>query len=103
MESSGAKCGGKVLKTASYVYDIFPTQRNDVPAHNLFHNAESKWYPFLIEYGRIGMVKSWKKGKKLEEQGKTMIMVGYALHHKPGSYRMYNPETGKIIICDNIS
>ena len=31
-----------------------------------------------------------------------MIMVGHALQHKQGSYRIYNLRTKKIFICDNV-
>ena len=89
-----SKVWGEAVMTASFLCDIFPTQRSSIPTYNLFNKEESKWYPFLIEYGRIGMVTSQKKGKKLEAQGKAMIMVRYALQHKPGSY---------IVVCDNVS
>ena len=98
-----SKVWGEAVATAAFLGDIFPTQRSSIPAYNLFNKEDSKWYPFFIEYGRVGMVTSQKKGKKLESQGKPMIMVGYALQHKPGSYRMYNPDTGKVVVCDNIS
>ena len=92
----------EAFKTAAFLGDIFPTARNNQSAYGLFFGKKCPWYEHLIEYGRIGMITTRQKGKKLEPQGEPMIMVGYALTHKPGSYRMYNPRTKRIIVCDNI-
>jgi hypothetical protein len=45
------------------------------------------------------MVMSRIQKRKMEAPGiPVMIMVGYALNHKAGSYRMYNAATKKILI-----
>ena len=93
----------EAMTTASFLGDIFPTARSNVCAYELFHEKRNAWYEYLIEFGRIGIVTNKNKNKKLEPPGKSMIMVGYALQHKPGTYRMYNPETRRIVVCDNIS
>ena len=57
----------------------------------------------MVEFGRIGIVLNKKKGPKFQTKGIPMIMVGYSLTHKVGSYRMYDSCTDKVVICDNVS
>ena len=102
-EQTRKKLWAEAMNTASFLGDIFPTSRSKTPAYELFHGSPCTWYESLIEYGRIGMIATKKKGKKLETQGQALIMVGYALNHKVGSYRMYNPTTNKIAISDSIA
>ena len=93
----------EAVNTASFLCDIFPTARSQTPAYELFYEERCKWYNHLVEFGRVGIVASKKKGIKLQPKGEPMIMLGYSLTHKVGSYRMYNPRSRKVVIYDNVA
>lgn len=93
----------EAMQTASFLHDIFPNSGRKQSSYEIFFGKPCEWFPYLIEYGRIGVTATKKKKKKLEPPGTPMIMVGYALQHKPGSYRMYNPKTRKVVVCDNVT
>ena len=57
-----------------------------------------------MEFGRIGYVtRRDKMIGKLEQRGHKMIMVGYAESHASGVYRMYNPETKRVILTRDVT
>jgi hypothetical protein len=59
---------------------------------------KSDIYKSLIDFGRVGYVanRSTMKGK-FKEKATKMVFVGYAENHARDVYRMYNPETKRII------
>jgi hypothetical protein len=78
--------------------NITATTKSGQPAYDLMHNESSKLYPYLKEFGRIGIVTIRQKFKtKWKERGIKMIMVGYATDSSADTYRMFNPKTKKII------
>ena len=93
----------EAVYTAAFLHDIFPTERNKNSAQKIFYGKECKWYDHLVEFGRIGIVRNKKKGPEFQQKVIPMIMVGYSLTHKVGSYRMCNSHTNKVVICDNVS
>ena len=37
----------------------------------------------------------------MAEKGYPALMVGYAINHRPGVYKVYNPKTNRIVLtCD---
>jgi hypothetical protein len=97
------KVWAEAVSMSPFLGDLFPNARSSVPADELFWDKKSEWYPYLIKFGRIGMVMSRIQKRKMEGPGiPVMIMVGYALNHKAGSYRMYNAATKKILIWNTI-
>ena len=38
----------------------------------------------------------------MKEKGYAAMMVGYALNHGPGTYRLYNPKTKRIIMSRDV-
>ena len=43
-----------------------------------------------------------KKVNKMQEKGKTMVMVGYAKESPAGIYRMWNHVTNRIVSTDSV-
>ena len=48
------------------------------------------------------MVKKKGKQAKMTDKGFPAMMVGYALHHGVGTYRLYNPKTKRIIMSRDV-
>ena len=52
----------------------------------------------LIEFGRVGVMHNHTKLRsKLKPRGIVVTMVGYALNHGSGTYRVYNLKTNRIV------
>jgi type IV secretory pathway TrbF-like protein len=67
-------------------------------AHEIYTGQQSKLYPYLIEFGRIGIVSICQKFKsKWKEKGIKIIRVGCAKDNSADTYRMPNTNTKKII------
>ena len=64
---------------------------------------DPKFAKHLRTWGEAGTVKTRKvTTSKLEDRGTTCMLVGYALNHDAGVYRMFNPETDRVIISRDI-
>ena len=59
-------------------------------------------YGRLIEFGRIGYVKSLGKSKNWEPKAMKCAMVGYALDHTEDTYRLYNLETKRVVLSRDV-
>ena len=59
----------------------------------------------LIQFGRVGVAND--KGKKIkakmDKRGQVVMMVGYAMNHGSGTYRVFNPKTNRIIFSRDIT
>lgn len=65
-------------------------------------NIQRKEEP-TIKFGDIGVVTMKNKiQNKLKDRGTTMMFVGFAKDHSTGVFRLYNFETGKVIILRNV-
>ena len=58
---------------------------------------------YLIQFGRIGVVKKPGKQAKMQDKGYPAVMVGYTLNHGAGTYRLYNPKTKRIIMSRDVT
>jgi hypothetical protein len=103
-EEAKEKLWPKAMSTAILMGDLGPTQRNKIPAEELFTGKPSKLKPKdMVQWGRIGMVSNKDKIKaKMPAKGTPMMFVGYALDHPSGTYEMYNPATKRIITTDSV-
>ena len=62
-----------------------------------------KWMPRLVEFGRVGVMNKKRKiHGKMQERGEVVMMVGYALNHGSGTYRVYNPKTNRIVLSRDV-
>ena len=93
------------MATANYYEDLVIKSGRDKPALAVWTQTDvSKWVKKLVEYGRIGVAhKKRKFSRKTSEKGFTVMMVGFAMNHGPGCYRVYNPKTNRIIFTRDIS
>jgi hypothetical protein len=83
---------------ANTMENITATTKSAISADELATGEQSKLFPYLREFGRIGIVTIRQKFKsKWKEKGIKMIMVGYAADSSADTYRMYNPKTKHII------
>ena len=58
---------------------------------------------YLRRFGEIGIIANRKKLKaKSEDRGTKCYFVGYADDHTPDTYRMFNPNTGKIVLSRDV-
>ena len=68
----------------------------------IFYGKCPEIYDNLVEFGRIGWVKIPGKILKLEAKATKCIMIGYSDNHAGDTYRMYQPDTKKLINTRNI-
>ena len=90
--------------TAEILSNIACSYRQPQSPNVVFDGKPAKLTPkHLVEWGRIGYVTIRTKiQKKWRDRAVKMIMVGYALDHTPDTYRMYNPETNKVILTRDV-
>jgi Reverse transcriptase (RNA-dependent DNA polymerase)/Zinc knuckle len=88
----------EATKTAAVLGNNLPNTRNHVPPDELFYGTKSDIYKSAIEFGRVGYVtnRATMKGK-FKEKSSKMVFVGYAENHARDVYRMYNPDTKRIV------
>ena len=68
------------------------------------HKPVKKWMSKLIEFGRVGVMNKKRKiHGKMQERGEVVMMVGYALNHGSGTYRVYNPKTNRIVLSKDVT
>ena len=95
------------IKTASFLYEEGPKHGSMSTINELLFGevgADRVKVKHFIELGRFGFLCNKRnKGTKMENRGVAMMMVGYALDHPSGTYRFYNPLTGKIITSNSVS
>ena len=103
-QSSQGDFWAEAVATANYHEDLVIKAGRQVPALEAWTGLPvNKWVNRLVEFGRIGIVhKNEKKAKKMDEKGYPALMVGYAMNHGPGTYRMFNPKTNRIIITKDV-
>ena len=59
----------------------------------------------LRTFGEIGVVtyrKGFMKGTKVDNKGRSCMLLGYAIDHPSGTYRFYDFETRRVIISRDV-
>ena len=92
------------VSCANFVEDLIIKGGRDQPALASWTNdSVNKWIKRMIQFGRLGVVNKRSKLKgKMNEKGFSTMMVGYAPNHGPGTYKLYNPKTNRIIYSRDI-
>ena len=95
----------EAVSTSNYYEDLVIKSGRDKPALAVWTQTNvTKWVKKLVEYGRIGVANSRKKfSAKTSAKGVTVMMVGFAMNHGPGCYRVYNPKTNRIIFTRDVN
>ena len=83
------------MSYSNYYEDLVIKSGRSEPALQAWTGVDvSKWFKRLVEFGRIGIVnKRVKFSGKLAEKGYPAMMIGYAMNHGTGVYKVYNPKT----------
>jgi hypothetical protein len=88
---------------ANVLENITATTKSAMSAYELYTDYQSKLYPYLKEFGRIGIMSICQKFKsKWKERGikmitMKMILVGYMADSSADMYRMFNANTKNLI------
>ena len=94
------------IRTAGFTQDRSYQMRMKCSANDRFYehsgNKENVKEHHIVPWGSIGMVLSNKKPTKFGTRGEPMLMIGYAMNHPSGTYRMYNPRTKSVVISNNV-
>ena len=88
----------EAAKTATHLNNLMPVTIDGV-TKTRWEWADygvPKWTKNLRTFGKAGIVKDGKKGKVLD-RGITMMFVGYSENHAEMVFRMYHPETSRIV------
>ena len=94
----------EAVACSAFIEDLVIKATRTIPALSAWTNTSvTKWVKNLVEFGRVAVVnKREKVSGKMKEKGFPAMMVGYALNHGAGTYRLYNPKTKRIIISRDV-
>ena len=97
----------EAIKTASFLNDECPQKGKEISVNELFFGSKGKdrvKAKDFVEWGRIGFVANKRtKTKKANNRGTAMLMVGYALEHPSGTYRLYDPNNDSIVTSNSVT
>ena len=101
---SQTKFWAEAVATSCFHENLTIKADRKVPALEAWTDkSASKWMNKLVEFGRVGVMnKKMKIHGKMQERGEPVMMVGYALNHGSGTYRVYNPKTNRIVLSRNV-
>ena len=93
----------EAVACSAFIEDLMIKAGRTSPAlYNWTNTTVTKWVKNLVQFGRIGVVKKKGKQAKMVDKGYPAMMVGYALNHGAGTYRLYNPKTKRIIMSRDV-
>jgi hypothetical protein len=93
----------EVTVTATFLNNLVPVTVNGETKTRWEHAGHkiSLWVKFLWTFGEASTVKEGKKGKVLDSRI-TMMFIGYDNEHNWNCYRMYNPDTSRVVITQDV-
>lgn len=86
----------EAVYTATRLHNAVPNRTGAAPDEQ-WYGAPPVIHDHLVQFGRIGYVTIRDKQPKMKRKSTKMIFMGYADDHAGDVYRMYNPETHRII------
>ena len=94
----------EAVACSAFIEDLVIKAGRDTPAlASWTATSVSKWVKHLVQFGRLAVVnKREKVSAKMKEKGFPAMMVGYALNHGAGTYRLFNPKTNRIIVSRDV-
>ena len=63
----------------------------------LWYGTQPTIYRHLVQFGRIGYVTRRGKTAKLQQKALKCVMIGYSDNHSGDTYRLFNPNTKKVV------
>ena len=98
------KLWAEAVSTATRLHNAVPNRMHATKCPDeLWYGEKPRILDHLVQWGRIGYVKERGPIKKLDVKSTKMVCMGYAVDHASDVYRMYNPDTGKIIHSRDIT
>ena len=92
------KLWAEAVMTATKLHNAVPNLVSGKQSPDqLWYGEHPKILRHLVQWGRIGYVKNRHPINKLEKKSTKMVFMGYADDHAGDVYRMYNPETGRVV------
>ena len=91
--------------TATRVHNLLIEEGNTKSLYYLFYGKNPKYKDSLRTFGEVGIIAGQKRQQgrtKIENRGMCGIMVGYCPEHPEGTYRFYNPKSGRIFLLRDI-
>ena len=102
-EDARKKLWAEAVRYTEDVRCSMATSRNSTSSNELFSGKKPQFLQYMKEFGRVGYVtKREKILNKFEERAIKCIFVGYSTTHSGDTYRMYNPETKRIILSRDV-
>ena len=93
----------EAANTQAYLRNKAVTGNRDKPSYTLFYGTDDAKRR-LVEFGRMAVVAKREKIKsKMKNRGRKAYMVGYATDHETDAYRLYVPDTRRVIISRDIT
>ena len=95
----------EVISTATKLDNIMVRPERTKPPHTLFYGKDAKYMRCLRTFGEMAVVaihEGKKMRSKLDDRGKTCMLVGYADDHSCDVYRFLNICTKRIIMSRDV-
>ena len=90
------------VSTCTKLYNQMPRAGREKSNEELFSGKKNdEILSNLVILGTVGYVKKPGKTPKLEPKSIKCMLLGYAEHNPPDTYRYYNPETKSILVSRN--
>jgi hypothetical protein len=102
-QSTRDKLWAEAVNAASNIGNLGVTGKNEKSCNEMYTGVKSKGIGMLIQFGRIGYVTIRTKiKKKMIDKTIKCINLGPAEDHSSETYRLYNPETEKVILSRDV-
>ena len=95
----------EVISTATKLDNIMVRPERTNPPHTLFYGKDAKYMRCLRIFGEMAVVaihEGKKMRSKLDDRGKTCMLVGYVDDHSCDVYRFLNIHTKRIIMSRDV-
>ena len=94
-----SKLWAEAVNCSAFLENIIIKSHRSKPALEAWTGKSVRpWFNKMVQFGRIGYIAKKNKIKgKMTEKGYIGIMVGYAANSGSGTYRLYKPDTKRVI------
>lgn len=94
----------EAIMTATKLHNAVPNMASSPNSPDqLWYGEHPRILNHLVQWGRIGYVKERGHVNKLSPKSTKMVCMGYADDHAGDVYRMFNPDTGRVIESRDIT
>ena len=78
--------------------------RKEKSGYSLFYGKEPKWIKNMKSFGEVGVIKQGgnKMKHKLDNKGRTVMMIGYSDQHPSGTFRFMAYDTKRVILSRDV-